>query len=192
MGCGSLDAFAQRAKKRKGTETVDDAFLKEIEGWREEEYVVLFDEQEIAAASQRYQIERWLPGFHVAGLRGWDDLIVRDQQGCHFTVPTVPVAPQHLARFSPPALGAPLTADTRFTGRVKWYIKPLVFGGDPELAEDVAEMAGHGVGAEVQPLGHLAIGQAVGHHREHLELTGRQQTGRPVVLAAKRAARYSG
>lgn len=32
---GSLDAFAKKSKTKRGTDHVDDAFLKEIEGWRE-------------------------------------------------------------------------------------------------------------------------------------------------------------
>lgn len=32
---GSLDTFAKKSKTKRGTEQVDDAFLKEIEGWRE-------------------------------------------------------------------------------------------------------------------------------------------------------------
>ncbi len=32
---GSLDKFAETTKRKRGTQTVDDAFLKEIEGWRE-------------------------------------------------------------------------------------------------------------------------------------------------------------
>jgi hypothetical protein len=32
---GSLDAYAQEAKKKRGIATVDEAFLKEMEGWRE-------------------------------------------------------------------------------------------------------------------------------------------------------------
>ena len=108
-----------------------------IEGWRDEEYVVLFDEEEVAAASRRYQIEQWLPGHQVVGLRGWDDFIVRDGKGGVFTVPTVPVDPQYLAPFGGAAAGVPLRADGRYTGKIKWYVKPLVFGGDPQLAENV-------------------------------------------------------
>jgi hypothetical protein len=107
------------------------------EGWRDEEYVVLFDKEEVAAASERYQIEQWLPGYQVMGLRGWDDFIVRDGHGGSFTVPTVPVDSQYLAPFGVPAPGVRLKADARYTGKIKWYIKPLVFGGDPQLAENV-------------------------------------------------------
>jgi hypothetical protein len=46
------------------------------EGWLGEDYVVLFDESEVAAASERYGAWRLLPGFTVLGLRSWDDFIV--------------------------------------------------------------------------------------------------------------------
>ncbi len=32
---GSLDAYSQNLKKKRGIDTVDEAFLKEMEGWRE-------------------------------------------------------------------------------------------------------------------------------------------------------------
>jgi hypothetical protein len=35
VGAGSLERFAETAKTRRGTETVDRAFLREIEGWRQ-------------------------------------------------------------------------------------------------------------------------------------------------------------
>jgi hypothetical protein len=30
-----------------------------------------------------------------------------------------------------------METDSRFTGRIKWYIKPVVFGGDPNPGENV-------------------------------------------------------
>ena len=37
------------------------------EGWHGEDYVVLFDESELTAASERYEVSRLLPGFMVVG-----------------------------------------------------------------------------------------------------------------------------
>ncbi len=108
-----------------------------IEGWHHDDYLVLFGEEELATASERYRIAQWLPGFTVVGLRGWDDFIVRDQEGRHFTVPTVPADPEHLVPFGTPARGADLRHDPRFTGRIKWYIKPVALGGDPQLGENL-------------------------------------------------------
>ncbi len=108
-----------------------------IEGWYNELYYVLFNEEEISSVSQRYGIAEWLPGFEVLGLQGWDDFVVRDQAGRHFTVPTVPIDPKHLIPCNALPLRVELRPDVRFAGKIKWYIKPLVFGGDPRLSENL-------------------------------------------------------
>jgi hypothetical protein len=41
------------------------------EGWHGDDYLVLFDESEVAAASARYEVSRFLPGFKVLGLLSW-------------------------------------------------------------------------------------------------------------------------
>ena len=61
-----------------------------VEGWQQNDYLILFDEEESSLASIRYGLAQALPGFNIVGLRGWDDFIVRDQDGNTFTVPTVP------------------------------------------------------------------------------------------------------
>lgn len=30
-----------------------------------------------------------------------------------------------------------LQADARFTGKIKWYVQPIVFGGDPQMGNNV-------------------------------------------------------
>jgi hypothetical protein len=47
-----------------------------LEGWHDDDYLILFDESEVAAASDRCEVLRLLPGFKVLGLRSWDDFIV--------------------------------------------------------------------------------------------------------------------
>jgi hypothetical protein len=101
------------------------------EGWHNEDYLVLLSDQESSDGSRGYEIQRYLPGYQIVGLRGWDDFIVRDASGGIFTVPTVPMDPQYLAAWTPPPDSALLEADSRFTGKIKWYTKPIVFGGDP-------------------------------------------------------------
>jgi hypothetical protein len=66
----------------------------------------------------------------LLGLRGWDDFIVQDAAGNTFCVATVPADPQYLEPYPEPDLQAALNADSRFGGRIKWYVKPVVFGGD--------------------------------------------------------------
>ncbi len=74
------------------------------EGWHLNDYLIFFDEPEITAASDRYAISLWLPGFSVLGLRSWDHLIVKNLAGETFFVPTVPVDAQYLAPFVPPRM----------------------------------------------------------------------------------------
>src|SRR6267142_1069972 len=97
------------------------------EGWHGEDYLVLFDESEVAAASERYEVLRLLPGFKVLGLRSWDDFVVRNATGQTYMVPTLPLDTQHLSSFSVPDGETTLQSDGRFTGKVKWYVKPIPF-----------------------------------------------------------------
>ena len=100
------------------------------EGWHDEDYLVLLSDQESLSASREYGMPGYLPGYQILGLRSWDDFIVRDASGDVFTVPTVPMDPQYLAAWTLPPDSALLKPDLRFTGRIKWYTKPLGFGGD--------------------------------------------------------------
>jgi len=62
-----------------------------IEGWGEDDYLILFEEGEIEVVSTRYDIAKVLPGYRVLGLKGWDDFIVSDKAGNVFTIPTLPL-----------------------------------------------------------------------------------------------------
>ena len=106
------------------------------EGWHGDDYLILFNEPEMAQASERYGIAEVFPGHVIVGLRGWDDFIVRDERGHTFSVPTVPLDADHLSPFSLPK-EFQLNADPRFSGKIRWYVKPLVFGGDPHPGENV-------------------------------------------------------
>jgi hypothetical protein len=107
------------------------------EGWLGGEYLILFEGSETGAATDRYAIALALPGFELIGLRGWDDFIVRNRNGDVFSVPAVPFDKKWLTPFQMPN-GAPrLQPDDRFAGRIKWYVKPVAFGGDPEIGGNV-------------------------------------------------------
>ena len=108
-----------------------------LEGWNGDDYLILFDPSEVPDASVRYELSSSLPGYEVLGLRGWDDLIVRDPAGGLFTVPTVPILAEYLEPFQLPESGTRLKRDRRFTGRIKWYVTPIVFGGDPSGDENM-------------------------------------------------------
>src|SRR4029077_14126839 len=69
--------------------------------------------------------------------RGWDDFIVRDQNGDVFSVPTVPFDMKKLTPFQMPNGAPDLQPDDRFAGRIKWYVKLVVFGGDPEIGDNL-------------------------------------------------------
>jgi hypothetical protein len=106
-----------------------------IEGWAQDQHFIVFTDEEAASATTRYGLRDALPGFAVAGLLGWDDFIVRDSSGNLFTVPTVPAIGKYLAPFHG-ELPNQLEADDR-TGTIKWYVKPIVFGGNPEPGENM-------------------------------------------------------
>jgi hypothetical protein len=107
------------------------------EGWHNDDYLILFDEAEVATITTDYGIEKHLAGFSVIGLRGWDDFIVANKNGKTFTVPSVPLLEKYMQSFQLPVNVRALEADTRFTGKIKWYVKPVVFGGDPTLGENL-------------------------------------------------------
>jgi hypothetical protein len=107
------------------------------EGWHGDDYLILFDESEVVAASERYELLRLLPGFKVLGLLGWDDFIVRNDSGQTYSVPTIPVDTRYLSPLSLPDVRSALNPDPRFYGKIKWYLKPIVFGGDAGVGENV-------------------------------------------------------
>src|ERR1017187_4734996 len=106
------------------------------EGWCNEDYLVLFSEEESHAKTQQYKLPVYLPGYQMVGLKGWDDCIVVAPTGQYFSVPAVPLAEQYLQPFSFPS-PLRLAADERLLGKVKWYTKPIIFGGDPAAGENL-------------------------------------------------------
>ncbi|HXE35172.1 MAG TPA: hypothetical protein VN087_14745 [Verrucomicrobiae bacterium] len=108
------------------------------EGWIGDDYLILFDESEVATVTDRYALSHLLPGYHVLGLRGWDDFIVRDSQRRTFSIPTVPLDLKYIAPCSVTERADDLQPDARFRGKIKWYLKPIVFGGDPSSRENTA------------------------------------------------------
>ena len=101
------------------------------EGWLNDEYLIIFSEAESTAASSKYKLSQYLSGYTLVGLRGWDDFIVINPTGAMCSFPTVPLDPTMTTPFSLPE-SLVLQSDERFTGKIKWYLKPLIFGGDPQ------------------------------------------------------------
>ena len=100
------------------------------EGWQNQDYLILLDRDESFAAMQAYRFDRYLPGYTLIGLKGWDDFIVINASGVMLTVPTLPLDATLAAPFTLTQQPS-LHPDARFTAKIKWYLKPLVFGGDP-------------------------------------------------------------
>lgn len=108
------------------------------EGWVGEDYLILFEGDEREAKSANYLLSELLPGYKLVGLRGWDDFIVGDNAGHLFTVPTVPVSTTCLAPFQLPSEDQAWKEDERCRGKIKWHVKPLLFGGDPTSHQNQA------------------------------------------------------
>jgi hypothetical protein len=105
------------------------------EGWCGDDYIVFFGER-ASALETAYGITSSLPGYRLVGLRSWDEFIVEDSDGARYIVPTVPLLRANLSRFTI-ADQPTLEPDERVRGRIKWYVTPIVFGGDPSLGDNV-------------------------------------------------------
>jgi len=108
-----------------------------VEGWFKDEYLILFERGEVPTASERYFIERWLPGYEVIGLRSWDDLLIRNSAGQVFSAPCVPLSADYMSPVATLPRADALSSDTRHSGQIKWYVQPLVFAGSPTDSSNV-------------------------------------------------------
>ena len=95
----------------------------------------MFTEEESISATGRYALHDSLPDHVIVGLLGWDDFIVRRGADQLFTVPTVPAIDKYLEPFQEDLPNELEEGD--HANEVKWYIKPIVFGGDPESVENM-------------------------------------------------------
>ncbi len=101
------------------------------EGWNHHEYLVLFSQAECSGAMEKYKFAQYMPGYTLVGLRGWDEFIVANAAGSTYSLPTVPLEAKGVEPFDLTD-SLVLEPDARFAGKIKWYLKPLIFGGDPE------------------------------------------------------------
>jgi hypothetical protein len=84
---------------------------------------------------ERYAMSALLPGIEY-WVCGWDDFIVQDVAGRSYSIPTVPLDFQYLSPFNiPPNVN--LVKAERCEGKVKWYVKPIGFGGDPKAEDNI-------------------------------------------------------
>lgn len=108
------------------------------EGWCNDDYWSLCEsQQEAEQLTAAYGLADYLPDLFIVGLKGWDDFILCDRAGQYFLAPTVPLERGNLAPFRFPADSLRLEPDERFTGKTKWYVKPVRFGGDPAAKENM-------------------------------------------------------
>src|SRR5258706_9950468 len=108
------------------------------EGWYSNDYWALCEDQKEAEhLTAIYGLGESLPGFFIVGLKGWDDFILVDRESQYFSVPTVPLERASLTAFRFPTETLRLQSDERFTEKIKWYLKPIRFGGDPNANENM-------------------------------------------------------
>jgi len=98
------------------------------EGWYFDDYLVLLSLAERSRAAENYRLAEYLPDSELLGLRNWDDFILRSHSGEVFCAPTVPLCGKYSSPYSLPE-SRELTPDSRIAGKIKWYVKPLIFGG---------------------------------------------------------------
>lgn len=101
--------------------------------------MILFESRDEAISlTECYAVAEALPGHILIGLKNWDDFIVQNIENQLFTVPTVPLDAAHIRPLTVNPDPLTLRPDQRFAGKIKWYIKPIVFGGDPSDEKNTA------------------------------------------------------
>ena len=109
------------------------------EGWFNENYWMLCDdEKEAEQVTALYGISDYLPDYLIVGLKGWDDFILCNHVSQYFTIPTVPLDAKFLEPFEFPNAPMRLETDKKLAGKIKWYVTPIIFGGDPESEANMA------------------------------------------------------
>jgi len=109
------------------------------EGWHNKDYWSLCEDQkEAERLTAAYGLAEYVPGYFIVGLKGWDDFILANPAGQYFLVPTFPLEQANLAPFHFPTESLRLESDDGFTKKIKWYVKPIRFGGDPNSKENIA------------------------------------------------------
>ena len=108
------------------------------EGWHNDDYLILFEGSEAEEKERDYEIDRLLPGHRLLGIVGWDYFLVSDRENHRvFRVPTIPLILEEKEEWLHELDSGALKPDERFQGKIKWYVKPIVFGGDPDLGPNL-------------------------------------------------------
>jgi hypothetical protein len=102
------------------------------EGWFNDNYWAICETpQEAKDITVLYGLTDYLPGYSIVGMKGWDDFILADWESQYHIIPVLPLDRKYLKPFHFPAQTFRLEKDERFTRKIKWYVQPTVFGGDP-------------------------------------------------------------
>ncbi len=108
------------------------------EGWHNDDYLILFERHEVEQKEQAYGINRLLPGYTLLGLIGWDDFLLMERATQKlFRIPTLPVASEQRKEWQHSLDSIRLQPDEQFHRKVKWYVKPIIFGGDPNPGQNI-------------------------------------------------------
>ncbi|MBI1177506.1 hypothetical protein GC207_08715 [bacterium] len=103
-----------------------------IEGWFNDDYLILFNRmEESRSLATEYGLDAYLPRHRLLGIKSWDDFIISDEHGEIWTLPTIPLDASNRQSFDLPPSTPELEADRQYAGKIKWYLTPLVFGGSP-------------------------------------------------------------
>src|SRR6266540_3298381 len=107
------------------------------EGWINDSYLVLFDDDESALMAEAYGITDFITRYRLVAIFGGDSFVLLNEKGEQFIVPTVPLDQEYIEKHDISYVDCQLESDPKFIGKIKWYLKPIVFGGDPNSKENI-------------------------------------------------------
>jgi len=99
-------------------------------GWLNDNHYNLFDSIEIENLTSKYELEKYIPNYKLIGLIGWDDFIIF-KNNFYYKIPTVPIYEKYLEEIEMIDYLIELENEKENQNKIKWYTKPLIFGGDP-------------------------------------------------------------
>jgi hypothetical protein len=105
-------------------------------GWYNDIHYNLFSPDEVDIYLKKNALQKYFSSYQLVGLVGWDDFLLK-QNNSYYTIPTVPIDFKYLSEFDFNLNIDELKNDKNITDKIKWYIKPLIFGGDPKLGENI-------------------------------------------------------
>lgn len=105
-------------------------------GWNDEIFYNLFEDNEIKMFNQKYILTNKPNEYKIIGLYFWDDFIVSKGQEL-VKIPTIPFDLKYEEKIEINLENIHLDNDKKINNYIKWYNKPLIFGGSPELDDNI-------------------------------------------------------